>query len=113
MSKENKKLSGMSASENEADTPIDLVAESGNILDDEISEDVIEESISTTEVETDSEPDSINNKRVWLIEPKDAATLKTKHGILKKGFPTAVVEGSEIYNFYRGRADVRLWMTKG
>lgn len=47
--------------------------------------------------------------RLWYVEPVRAATLKTKHGVLIKGRPKPVVEGSGAYEFYKARADVRVF----
>ncbi len=46
--------------------------------------------------------------RVWLVEPKQAASLKTSRGVLVKGRPKPLVEGSSDYEFYAKRSDVSL-----
>lgn len=56
-----------------------------------------------TPKETEAKP------RLWYVEPVTASTLKTKHGVLIKGRPKPVPEGSDIYEFYKARADVRLF----
>lgn len=52
--------------------------------------------------------DKGDNPRVWNVEPKQAASLRTSRGVLIKGRPRPVIEGSSDYEFYKKRADVNL-----
>lgn len=49
-----------------------------------------------------------DRSRVWYVQPKQAASLKTSRGTLIKGRPKPIVEGSPDYEFYKRRGDVLL-----
>jgi hypothetical protein len=46
---------------------------------------------------------------MWLVEPMEALTLHTRMGILTRGRPISVAEGSEAFSYFADRTDVRVY----
>ncbi len=68
----------------------------------------MEENVDAEAEANETPAKSGDESRVWYVEPKQAASLKTSRGVIVKGRPIPVVEGSPDYNFYKSRSDVSL-----
>lgn len=90
-------------------TPTPELEENVEPEDEPEDEEILAEGKANETPEIEAEK---KGKRIWWVEPKEGLTLKTSRGVLRKGRPTRLVEGSDAHRFYERRGDVRLFSSE-